>query len=126
VKLKKADPYENIIENLGEGVICVDPSIVVTVFNQSAEKITGLSRAQVLKKPLGEVFTWLVEILEKTLREQKLFADYEKNLHRKFSAPVSVGVTTSQVFDPEGNLTGAVALVQDLSGIKSSYRTCLA
>ncbi len=120
--MKKAAPYENIIENLGEGVICVDPSMVVTVFNQSAEKITGLSRTQVLKKPLGEIFTrdaWLGEILEKTLREQKLFADYEKNLHRKFSAPISVGVTTSQVFDPEGNLTGAVALVQDLSGIKS-------
>lgn len=122
VKLKTTAPYENIIENLGEGVICVDPSMAVVVFNQSAEKITGLSRSRVLSRPLAEVFTrdaWLVEIFEKTVREEKLFADYEKNLYRKHSGPVPVGVTTSQVFDPGGNPTGAVALIKDLSGIKS-------
>jgi two-component system sensor histidine kinase AtoS len=120
--LKTQSSYENIIENLGEGVICVDPSMAVIVFNQSAERMTGLSRTQVLERPLGEVFTrdpWLVEILEKTLKEQKLFTEYEERLHIRLSEPLPVGVTTSQVFDIEGNITGAVALIKDLAGIKS-------
>jgi two-component system nitrogen regulation sensor histidine kinase GlnL len=120
--LKTTPSYENIIENLGEGVICVDPSMAVIVFNQSAERMTGLSRAQVLEKPIGKVFTrdlWLVEILEKTVKEQKLFSEYEERLHRRLSEPLPVGVTTSQVFDIEGNITGAVALIKDLSGIMS-------
>jgi two-component system nitrogen regulation sensor histidine kinase GlnL len=120
--LKSTPPYENIIENLSEGVICVDTSLVVIVFNQSAERMTGLSRAQALFRPLGEVLkrdVWLVEILENTVREQKLFSEYEERLHRRLFEPLPVGVTTNQVFDPEGNLTGAVALIKDLSGIKS-------
>jgi two-component system nitrogen regulation sensor histidine kinase GlnL len=120
--LKTAPSFENIIENLGEGVICVDLSMAIIVFNQSAERMTGLSRAQVLQRPLGDVFkrdAWLVEILEKTIKEQKLFADYEERLHRRLNKPLHVGVTTSRVFDLPGNPTGAVALMKDLSGIKS-------
>jgi two-component system nitrogen regulation sensor histidine kinase GlnL len=120
--VKTAPPYENIIENLGEGVICVDPSMVIVVFNQAAERITGLSRGQVVARGLGEVLggnPWLVEVLSKTIKEEKLFSEYEETLLRRHAEPLRVGVTTSHVFDNDGKLTGAVALVKDLSGIKS-------
>lgn len=115
--------YEDIVENLSEGLIAVDLEMKVKVFNQSAEKISETSRSLVLGRPLKEVFrrdARLIEMLEKTLEEGRLFAEYEERLHRRFSGqPLPVGITTSQVFDLNGNLSGAAALIKDLSGIKS-------
>ncbi|MBI5588616.1 MAG: PAS domain S-box protein [Deltaproteobacteria bacterium] len=114
--------YEDIVENLAEGVVAVDREMMVRVFNQSAEKMTGVSRSLVIGRPLSEVFKRdqrIIEMIEKTLREGRLFAEYDEKLHRRFSEPLPVGVTTSQIFDTNGNLTGAAALIKDLSGVKS-------
>ncbi|MBI5887572.1 MAG: PAS domain-containing protein [Deltaproteobacteria bacterium] len=114
--------YEDLIEGLSEGVIAVDASMRVTVFNQSAEKISELSRTLILGRPIKDFFNRdarLIEMLEKTLSEGKLFAEYEEKLHRRFSGPVPVGITTSQIFDAGGAARGAVAVIKDLSGIKS-------
>ncbi len=114
--------YEDIVENLAEGVIGVDLEMKVRVFNQSAEKISGVSRSVVIGKPVKEVFKLdprLSEMLESTLAQGRLFAEYEEKIHRKIYGPLPVGITTSQVFDIDGNLSGAVALIKDLSGVKS-------
>lgn len=114
--------YEEIVENLAEGVIAVDLGMKVIVFNQSAEKMTEVSRALVIGRDLLEVFNKdvrLLEMLEKTIREGKLFAEYEERIHRRMSPPLPVAVTTSRIFDNEGELTGAAAVIKDLSGIKS-------
>lgn len=115
--------YEDIVENLAEGVVGVDLGLTVTVFNQSAEKMTGTSRRLVLGSPVSEVFKndpRIAEMLEMTLVQGRLFAEYEEKLSRRFAEPpLSVGITTSQVFSEEGEVSGAVCLIKDLSGIKS-------
>jgi len=114
--------YEDILENLTEAVIGVDNGLDIVVFNQSAEKMTEVSRSLVLGRPVGEVFrrdARLVEMLTKTATEGRLWAEYEERLTRRFSGPIPVGITTSQVFDGQGVPCGAVALIKDLSGIKS-------
>lgn len=115
--------YEDILESLAEGVVAVGLDLTVSVFNQSAEKMTEASRSLVLGKPVEDAFRrnpQIAAMLEKTLKEGLLFAEYEEKLHRKFSGDtIPVGVTTSQIFDEAGNLSGAVALIKDLSGIKS-------
>jgi len=114
--------YEDIVENLAEGVIGVDLDLNVKVFNQSAEKISGISRSLVMGRPVKEVFrrnVRITEMLEGTLRQGRLFAEYEEKFATRFYGTLPVGITTSQVFDNDGNLSGAVALVKDLSGIKS-------
>lgn len=115
--------YEDIVENLSEGVVVIDLASKVVVFNQSAEKMTEASRSAVIGKTASESFRRdgrLVEMLEKTLKEGRLFAEYDEKLHRRFTGgALPVGITTSQIFDNEGNLAGAVALIKDLSGIKS-------
>ena len=115
--------YEDIVENLAEGVVGVDLDLIVTVFNQSAEKMTGTSRRLVIGSPVSGIFKndpRVVEMLEMTLGEGRLFAEYEEKLHRRtMEAPIPVGITTSQVFSSDGEVSGAVCLIKDLSGIKS-------
>src|SRR3972149_5619537 len=114
--------HENIVESLNEGIISVTPFMEICVFNQAMEKMTELSRSLALGKKLSDVFSrdrWLVEIFEKTLREEKIFSNYEGVLHRRLSFPLPVEVSTVHVLNPEGMLTGVLSLVKDLSGIKS-------
>ncbi|TAN62453.1 PAS domain-containing protein [bacterium] len=114
--------YEDIVEGLAEGVVAVDGALTVRVFNQSAEKICEMARTAVIGKPASTLFSKdskLAEMLAKTLDEGRLFAEYEETLQRRFSGPLPVGITTSQIFDHSGAVSGAVALIKDLSGIKS-------
>jgi len=114
--------YEDIVENLSEGVIAVDTGMSVVVCNQAAEKITGFSRSLALGKALSELFArdaWLVDMVGKTLAEGRLFTEYGGKLHLRFSGTTDVGITTSRVFGADGVLSGAIALIRDTSGIKS-------
>jgi len=121
--LKQTNISENIIECLGAGVIGVDTSLFITVYNQAAERISGLSRSVTMGKPLPEVFPkdiWLSEIMKKTLKEGKVFIEHENIISQRMGNTVPVAATTTTVLNPtNGNIIGAAALLRDLSSIKS-------
>jgi two-component system nitrogen regulation sensor histidine kinase GlnL len=114
--------YEDILESLSDGVVVVDREMKTLVFNQAAEKMTEVSRTLVLGKPASGVFSRngrIAEILGETIASGRLYSEYELELLRRFSGPLPIGVTTSQVFGPDGTLTGAAAIIKDRSGLKS-------
>lgn len=124
--LKQANIGENIVECLGEGVVGIDTGMIITVYNQTAERVSGVGRTLTIGKPLRDVFpkdTWLADMLEQTLKQGKLFIEYENIISRRIGGGMEemapVGVTTSTVLDPNGDIIGAVALLRDLSSIKS-------
>ncbi|MFZ3072040.1 MAG: ATP-binding protein [Thermodesulfobacteriota bacterium] len=119
---KKSD-YENIIESFSDGLIYAGLDRRVEVFNQNAERITELSRERVLGEDAKEAFkrnSFLSDALEKTLNEDKLFVEAEFILQRHISQPIPISISTSQVFDVEGRLCGAAAIVKDVS-LKKSF-----
>ncbi len=113
--------HEDILDNLALGVIVVDRGMRVVFFNQSAEKIFGISRSGVLSRDAGEAFkgSRIAELLKHALSEARLFTDCEDEVRTRFSASLPVLITTSVIFDGNGAVTGASALVKDISGIKS-------
>ncbi|HKZ46593.1 MAG TPA: ATP-binding protein [Thermodesulfobacteriota bacterium] len=120
--MEQTNICENIIEYLGEGVIGIDTERLITVYNQAAERISGLSRALTIRRPLKDIFskdTWLTDMLEKTLNQGKVFIEHENIISQRMGGMAPVRVTTSTVLDPNGAIIGAVALLRDLSGIKS-------
>lgn len=120
---KPSFSYEDLFESLAEGVIAIDTEMKICVFNQSAEKLLEVSRSLVAGRPLGEYFKRnprIIEMLRETFEEGRLFAEYEEKIFRRITGDtIPAGITTSQLFDAEGNLQGAAALIRDLSGIKS-------
>jgi two-component system nitrogen regulation sensor histidine kinase GlnL len=123
--LKQANIGENIIECLGEGVIGIDADMIITAYNNAAERISGLSRSLTIGKLLRDVFpndTWFTEILEKTLKQGKIFIEHENIICQRMAGGmggvVPVGLTTSTVLDNNGTIIGAVALLRDLSSLK--------
>ena len=127
--MKQTYISENIIECLGEGVICIDTSLIITVYNQAAERISGLSRSLTIGKYISDIFpkdTWFTEILKKTLREGKIFIEHENIIYQRgaqikpgVDGIVPINVSTSVITDSNGDMIGAVALLRDLSSIKT-------
>lgn len=101
----------------------MDTSLFITVYNQAAERISGLSRSVIMGKPLSEVFPkdiWLSEIMKKTLKEGKVFIEHENIISQRMGHTVPVAATTTTVLNPaNGDIIGAAALLRDLSSIKS-------
>jgi len=119
--MEQTNICENIIEYLGEGVIGIDTGRLITVYNQAAERISGLSRALTIGRPLKNIFskdTWLTDMLEKTLKQGKVFIEHDNIISQRLGGMAPVRVTTSTVLDSNGTIIGAVALLRDLSGIK--------
>lgn len=122
--MTKYPTNEDIVESMTEAIIAIEPSshMLVSVFNLGAERMTEMSRDKVSGKALKESFSrdpWLVKIAKETLNEGKLYSEYEGILHRWFSPPIPVGVSTTRIFDALGVLCGGVLIIKDLSGIKS-------
>ncbi len=116
------NPYEDIIENLTEAVIGVDCACRITVFNQAAERLTELSRKKAIGKTLSEIFSldpWLAEVAGKTIDIDTLYSDYGTRLHRRFSPPLMVTISTSRMLGDSGVLNGVAILIKDVSAIKS-------
>lgn len=107
--------YEDIIDSFMGGVVYIDLSMRILVFNLGAERVSGLSRKLALKRPLQEVFhrdPWFTAILEETLSGEKSYTEHEGSIHRSFAAPVSVSVTTGVVFNSDGKVEGALAVIK--------------
>ncbi|OGP30459.1 MAG: hypothetical protein A2073_05725 [Deltaproteobacteria bacterium GWC2_42_11] len=119
--MEKPDISENIIESLAQGVIAVDNLMNITVFNQAAEKITGISSSYAVKRHFTDVFTrdrWLHDIMNATIKKCNVFTEYEGSIVQRYGTPRSVSVTTAPVFNTKGDMIGAVVILKDTSHIK--------
>lgn len=54
--VKERDTKEAVLKNMAEGVMSLDENLVITSFNESAEKITGWKAKDVINKKCHDVF----------------------------------------------------------------------
>jgi two-component system nitrogen regulation sensor histidine kinase GlnL len=119
--LKPVSRFEHIIESLSEGLIAIDSDLTVTVFNQAAEELTDIPRSLAVGKPIAEVLEqdgWVVDLAVKSITEEKVFAEYEGELQRRFGPPVPVAATVSPLFSDIGEVDGAILLLREVSGAR--------
>jgi len=112
---------ENILDSLSEGLIAMDSSLRVTVFNQGAEKITALPRSLAVGKNIAHVIErdgWVTDLVGKSIREEKVFSEYEGEIHQRLGPVVPVAATVSPLFDDDGKADGAVLLLREISGAR--------
>lgn len=116
---------ENIIDNLYDGLYFVDPERKITVWNKSAERITGYAKDEVVGRHCHDNILRHIDaegrelcldgcplaqsIKDGRAREADVF------LHHKSGFRVPVSVRISPVRDASGRITGAVEIFSDNS-----------
>lgn len=118
---QQLEKYRFIINSLKfNGVIAVEADKTVTIFNQTAEKILGISSGYVMGKRIGTM-TWPDKNSPFADTLHKVLATGEPVLMPKYTYSSKDGLkrilylATYPVIDASGNKSGAVCLFRDIT-----------
>lgn len=121
----KTDLYENILDNLFDGVYYLDRERKIIFWNQAAERITGFSKGEVVgSKCSANILNHIdedgSELCENgcpvtaTMADRKLH-EAHVYLHHKNGHRVPVSVRVTPVTDDQNEVVGAVEIFSDNS-----------
>ena len=113
--------YERLIASLPDAVVAVDHAGQVILWNPAAEALFDRSATRALGRPLKELLgpgSQIVRDIHGVLAsgESRLLADGE--LERRDGRTLPVSLVASPLLSADGTVTGAVAIVRDLSRLK--------
>lgn len=123
--------YENILRSVASGVIALDGEGRITAFNAAAERLLGLSAADVVGRTMSEAFLALEGLDELTdaildavyhavVSEQRIVSPRIEGTEHSFS------VSTSYLGNDDGTRgrsAGVVAVFDDISELKELRQT---
>lgn len=108
---EKAQQFSTIIDFVHDGIIAVDTTGCITVFNTASQKITGFSRHEALGRKITDIIpdTRLLRVLE-TARSE--IGDIQRLDDQTVIATNRIPVVV------DGEVRGAVATYQDISEVQ--------
>ncbi len=112
-----ASLWENVLRHFKDAVIVLGRDSRAVFFNQSAEELTRTPRTRVLGRPCADVFSdspFLAQMFERarTTRQSETRGEEQLVCARKV---VPVRTTCVPLFDHDGEIDGALLVIQDLS-----------
>ena len=116
--------FARLVDSCAEGVIAQTADGVVTAWNPAAERIFGFAADEVIGRPLAEIMQPPIRSGEP---DGQPLPYVEARLPGKDGRPVDVGLTTWPELSEQGQVTGTVTMVRELSpdhaaGINLIYR----
>lgn len=113
--------YATVIDSVGDGVIVVASSGLITLCNPAAEEITGFSRRQAQGAEFDKLFALektLLEMVNKTIRTGITISDHENVVVRSTGRITPVAVTCYPLVEGSGENIGAILTLKDITYIR--------
>jgi len=111
-----------IFDSISEGVFTTDEDCRITSFNRAAETITGFHRQEAIGQYCFDVFrTDLCHTkcaLRYSLESGMPVSNVRVNIMNRDGAKVPISVSTSVLYDREGESLGAVEIFRDMSTLE--------
>jgi len=108
----------NIVSTIESGVVAVDATGQITLFNPAAQQLTGLAVERVRFQPLSVLPACVADMLRDTVAEGSARTEPEAQLSDgTMMRPIIC--TTSPLHDQGGAVLGAVAVFSDLTPLKA-------
>ncbi len=118
---------QSVLASLGEGVVTVDASGVITSVNPAVERMTGWAPDEVIGRHYEKAFPLSdragnpqpqeEQLLDRAMatRELAVSRGYDTTLTTKSGEHVPVAITASPIFDEHGRVIGGVDVLRDVS-----------
>ena len=122
------DFLENIFKTTSDGIMVTDPEGYITMVNDATEKMLGYSKDELIGMHPTELGIKGSEHEKKReefstqLQEEGLVHGFEHTWLRKDRSFVDVGMNVTFLKDTQGNITGAVASIRDITEQKRSEK----
>ena len=120
--VKQKQQIDVVLNSINEGVFTVDQNFRITSFNRAAERITGISRQQVLGRACCDVFH--ADICESACALRRTFAtgrpvvNATANIVNNQGDRVPIRISTAILKNTAGDTIGGVETFQDLSQVE--------
>jgi two-component system nitrogen regulation sensor histidine kinase GlnL len=115
------DYYATVIDSVGDGVIVISSSGLITLCNPAAEEITGFSRRQAQGTEFNTLFaleTTLLQMVSKTIRTGITISDHENVVVRSTGRVIPVAATCYPLLEGNGENIGAILTLKDITYIR--------
>ncbi len=112
--------YPDVFDAIADGIFTVDTNMVITSYNRSAQKLTGISPEDAIGKQCHLIFRTSVCFNNCPVREaikKKVTISREIIMHDQHGNMVPTWVSASVLYDQAGNICGAVESLRNLSRI---------
>jgi PAS domain S-box-containing protein len=106
------------IESLPLGVVAVDPRGIVMAWNRAAAALLGIARDEARAHPIGRFQSGWSEALVRCLEEGVGEERVEVRATRPDGTVSHVQVSTTPLRDADGAIRGAIATLNDVSGLR--------
>ncbi|MEE2659771.1 MAG: ATP-binding protein [Candidatus Latescibacterota bacterium] len=120
-KDRVSNNLNNILESMSGGVLVTGLDSRITLFNRTAEELTGRSQEQALDQPYEEVMgldAGRENSVLHTIDTGDSLTNQEKDLRRTDGRVIPVGFSTSLVRDQSGQILGAVEVFNDMTEVR--------
>src|SRR3954466_637621 len=116
---QRSSVLESVIDQLSDALILYDPEFRITGVNRAAEKLFGISSEEMLGKSCQEIFKCTLcepgcGVLV-GLNQTPTSPNCTVRLHTDNGMERLVVMRTTQMFDDDGNLSGVVATIKDIT-----------
>ena len=122
-----ADELRTLIDTANAPIFGIDTSGLVNEWNQTAERITGYSKSEVMGRDLVESFITedykvsVKGVLDEALKGRET-ANYAFPLYSKTNARVDVLLNSTTRRDSQGGVVGVVGVGQDVTELNSAQK----
>ena len=116
---KELKTSANILENVAEAIIATDRNFVITGWNNSAERMYGWKKEEVIGRRLKDILKFEYPGDSRDTIAGKFINDgfYKGEIihHKKGGTPMTVFSSVSVIKDKRGNIIGAVSINSDIT-----------
>jgi PAS domain S-box-containing protein len=128
---RSRDWLQTTLVSIGDAVIATDAAGKITLMNLVAEKLTGWTLQEALRKPLVEVFQIVNEQTRQTVENP---VDKVRRLNKivglanhtilisKSGREIAIDDSAAPIFGPHGDLTGVVLVFRDVTEQREAER----
>ncbi len=127
-KLKASEEkYRKIFENSAVAIMLTDKDENIISWNSYTEKLLGKGKKELQKKPVKSLYPedeWL-KIRKENIREKGMQHHLESKMIRKDGELIDVDLSVSVLRDVNGEISGSIGVVRDVSERKKAERKLL-
>ncbi len=121
VQLQAAEEkYRTIFENSAVAITVTDQNEDIVSWNKFAEALLGMDGDDLYMKPVSALYPaaeWR-KIRKQNIRQKGMQHRLETKIIRKDNKVVDVDISVSVLKDPEGQVTGSIGVIGDISELK--------
>lgn len=107
-----------LLNNLVNGVVAIDADGEVTMINREAQRICRLTPPEGQTLELDNLPPPIADALRRTLRLGAEERDLDAEIAQPDATPMPVRVGSSPLHDPDGKITGALAVLSDQTTVR--------